>query len=202
MPWPFNATSMLGLLAALMGLGCRSAASGAAPQECAPVTSALDPASSAEGYEGDYMLRLVATSGNKSGSTTEGKMKLLPQRQDLRYRIRPGGAVDSAVVQPLYGPAELDLDAVDAVQVGTTASDDPMQPGVLVVESHARAGQPPSAQIVLRFGSEANRRDRQRIDGGYTALRVRKMSSTGFSGTWASGITRERSAGYFCATRR
>jgi hypothetical protein len=113
-----------------------------------------------------------------------------------------GGILDSAVVHPLYGTAEVDLKAVDAVQVGSTSSMDPAAPGVLVIERHERAGQAPRAEIVLRLGSDANRRDRQRVDGGYTALHVREVSSSGFSGTWGSGVMTERSAGYFCAVRK
>jgi hypothetical protein len=105
------------------------------------------------------------------------------------------------VVHPLYGSAELDLAAIDAVRVGSISSNDPAAPGVLVIERHERAGQPPRAEITLRLGSEANRRDRQRVDGGYTALRVRELGPSGFSGTWASGLLRERSAGYFCAVK-
>jgi len=131
-----------------------------------------------------------------------GVLRLQPQTGQLRYRVRPGGATDSAVVHPLYGAAEVDLNAVDAVLVGDITSLDPTKPGVLVVERHERSGQAPSAEIMLRLGSDANRRDRQRVDGGYTALRIRQLSPAGFSGTWASGIKSERSAGYFCAVRK
>ena len=181
---------------------CRAQSSGASPQECAPTTAELEVGSSAGDYAGEYQLRLVATSGVKKGSTAEGTLKLQPQGQALRYRTRPGGAIDSSVGHPLYGAVDVDLGAVDAVLVGNTTSLDPMRPGVLVVERHARSGQAPGAQIVLRLGSDANRRDRQRVDGGYTALHVRQLSSDGFTGTWGSGIMRERAAGYFCATRK
>ena len=175
-------------------------ASGAAPEDCAPVTSELPAESSAEGIDGEYQLRLVATSGAKAGSTVDGTLRLQPQTGELRYRSRPGA--DSSVIHTMYGAAELELAAVDAVQVGSISSTDPMAPGVLVIEQHARAGQPPRADITLRLGSEANRRDRQRVDGGYTALRVQELGPSGFSGTWASGVLRERSAGYFCAVRK
>jgi hypothetical protein len=166
------------------------------------VSSELSPSSSTANLAGEYQLRLVATTGSKKGSATDGTLKLQKQGEALRYRIRPGGTIDSAVVHPLYGATEVDLSAVDAVRVGSTTSEDPMQPGVLVIERHAREGQPPSSEIVLRFGSDANRRDRQRVDGGYTALRVRKVSPEGFAGTWGSGIVGEQSAGYFCAVRK
>ena len=180
-------------------IGCRAASSGAMPEECSPVTSELPAESSGEGIGGDYRLRLVATSGAKVGSTVDGRLRLQPQTGPLRYRSRAG--TDSSVVHPMYGAAELDLGAIDAVQVGSISSIDPAEPGVLVIERHERAGQTPRAEITLRLGSEANRRDRQRVDGGYTALRVRELSPSGFSGTWASGVLRERSAGYFCAVR-
>jgi hypothetical protein len=180
-------------------LGCRSSG-GVAPQDCAPVTSVLPAEASAEGIGGEYQLSLVATSGVKAGSRVDGTLRLQRQTGKLRYRSWPGS--DSSVVHPMYGAAELELVAVDAIQVGSISSSDPTAPGVLVVEQRARAGQPPRTEIILRLGSEANRRDRQRVDGGYTALRVRELSPAGFSGTWASGVLRERSAGYFCAVRK
>jgi len=186
------------VLPLLTWIGCR-ASGGVAPQDCAPVTSELSAETSAEKIGGEYQLRLVATSGVKAGSRVDGTLRLQPQTGELRYRSWPGS--DSSVVHPMYGAAELELAAVDAIQVGSISSTDPMAPGVLVIEQHARAGQPPRADITLRLGSEANRRDRQRVDGGYMALRVRRVDSSGFAGSWASGVLRERSAGYFCAVR-
>lgn len=181
--------------------GCSGAAGRATPEECSPVTAQIPAAGAATPPAGEYQLRLVATSGAKTGASVEGTLSLQPQPDALRYRTRLGGTVDTSVVHPLYGSADLDLGAVDAVSVGSIGSRDPMQPGVLVVEHHA-SGDNASTEIVIRLGSEANRRDRQRFDGGYTALRVREVSDTGMAGTWASGITRERSAGYFCAVRK
>jgi hypothetical protein len=181
-------------------MGCRAAANGVSPENCAPVTSDLPAESSGKAIGGEYRLRLVATSGTKAGSAVDGTLRLQPQTGELRYRARAGA--DSSVVHPLFGAAELDLGAIDAVRVGSISSTDPAAPGVLVIERHERAGQPRRAEIILRLGSEANRRDRQRVDGGYTALRVRELGPSGFSGTWASGLLRERSAGYFCAVRK
>ncbi|HET6778433.1 MAG TPA: hypothetical protein VFH26_06055 [Gemmatimonadales bacterium] len=198
MRWP-TITAGLGI-PLVVWTGCRAAANGATPEECAPVTSELPAKSSTEITAGEYQLRLVATSGAKVGSTVDGSLRLQPQEGELRYRPHPGA--DSSVIHPLYGAAELDLAAVDAVEVGSISSTDPTSPGVLVIERHERAGQTPRAEIILRLGSEANRRDRQRIDGGYTALRVREVSPSRFAGTWASGILRERASGYFCAVRK
>jgi hypothetical protein len=158
--------------------------------------------SSAESLGGEYQLRLVATSGEKSGSAVNGRLTLQPQSRSLLYRSRLGGGTDSAVAHPLFGAADIDLSAVDAVLVGNTESLDPLQPGVLVIERHARPGRPPLAEIVLRLGSEANRMDRQRVEGGYTALWITELTPTGFAGTWRSGIMSQRSAGYFCAVRK
>jgi hypothetical protein len=93
----------------------------------------------------------------------------------------------------------LDLATVGAVSVGSTASLDPMEPGVLVIEHPTAEGQAPGVQIIMRLGSEANRRDQQRVDGGYTALRVQQATPDRLAGTWASGVGLKQSAGYFCA---
>ncbi len=69
-------------------------------------------------------------------------------------------------------------------------------PGVIVIE---RVGEP--KRILLRLGSEANRRDLQRFDGGYTVLDVRTLSDNAFGGSWRSGVTRNQAEGYFCAVR-
>jgi hypothetical protein len=180
---------------------CRSQSGRATPEECAPVATELPAASSAAGLAGEYRLRLVATSGAKKGAATEGTLRLDPQTDALLYRTRPGGARDTTVRHPFYGAVDVDLAAIDAVSVGSTTSLDPMQPGVLIIERHDAAGKPAMAEIMMRLGSEANRRDRQRFDGGYTALRVRQVGAGGLAGSWSSGVTSERAAGYFCATR-
>ncbi|MEA2725467.1 MAG: hypothetical protein QOH59_3238, partial [Gemmatimonadales bacterium] len=152
------------------------------------------------GLAGEYRLRLVATSGAKKGAATEGSLRLNPQTDSLRYRSRLGGGRDSTVLHPLYGAADVDLARIDAVSVGSTTSLDPMQPGVLVMQRRTRGGSP-RGEIILRLGSDANRRDRQRFDGGYTALRVRQIGPGRVAGSWASGVRAERAGGYFCATR-
>ncbi len=190
------------ILAAAVLLGCRGAAGGATPEECAPPTAELTASSSAAGLAGEYQLRLVATSGAKTGATVQGTLTLQPQGQDLLYRTTPGGTPDTTWSHPLYGSAELDLAAVDAVEVGSTMSMDPMKPGVLVMERNPAAGQAAPTEVVIRLGAEANRRDRQRFDGGYTALRIRETSPERFRGTWSSGVRMERAGGYFCAVRK
>jgi hypothetical protein len=193
-----GATCIVGLTAVLSS--CGSTSGRASPEECAPVAEELAPGSSATGLAGEYRLRLVATSGAKKGAATEGSLRLDPQADSLRYRRRLGGTRDSTVLHPLYGAADVDLARIDAVSVGSTTSLDPIQPGVLVMQRRT-AGGSPRGEIILRLGSDANRSDRQRFDGGYTALRVRQLGPERLAGSWASGAATERAAGYFCATR-
>ncbi len=166
------------------------------------MTTELPAASSATGLAGEYRLRLVATSGAKKGASVEGKLRLDSQTDSLRYRSRLGAAPDSTVLHPLYGATDVDLSLVDAVSVGSTTSLDPSRPGVLVMERRSAPDRSPRTDIIIRLGSDANRTDRQRFDGGYTALRVRQVGPGGLAGSWASGVATERAAGYFCATRK
>lgn len=179
---------------------CHSASRRADPEDCPPPAAESAQPSSAAGLTGEYRLRLVATSGTRKGSAVEGLLRLRPQDSLLRYRVRLGGVRDTTVLHPLFGGVEIDLTPVGAVAVGSTTSLDPMQPGVLVMERHGSAERSPG-EITIRLGSEANRRDRVRFDGGYTALRVQKIDRKRFSGTWSSGVTRKRASGYFCATK-
>jgi hypothetical protein len=187
--------------ASFMSEGCRPQIEKANPEDCTPVSTSLPASASAEGLAGEYRLKLVAVAGAKEGAVAEGNLWLLPQDSTRRYRARLSGNVDSTVVHPLFGAADLDLNPVDAVAVGRIDSRDPERPGVLVLERHARPGRTPLAEITLRLGSEANRPDRTRFDGAYTALRVQKVGPHGFAGSWGSGVTGERTSGYFCATR-
>jgi hypothetical protein len=190
------------ILGMVLVLGaCRSPAGRANPQECAPVTAALPATVSTEGLAGTYTLKLIATSGAKQGGTAEGTLWLQPQDSARRQVTRLGGARDSTLMHSYIGATDVDLDAIGAVSVGTTTSRDPLQPGVLFIERRAPPGSAPLTEITVRLGSEANRTDRTRFDGGYTALRVRQLSPAGFAGSWGSGVMREHSAGYFCATR-
>lgn len=158
----------------------------------APEPESPLPPGSAERLEGTYRLQLVATEGPKSGESVEGTLQIQLYDPGLRA-VTMNGIRDTAASYVLYGSVDVDLDGVGAVRPGDPGAEDPMRPGVLVIE---RKG-----AVVLRLGSEANRRDVARFDGGYTALRVRELDEDGFRGTWASGVRTQRSAGYFCAER-
>jgi hypothetical protein len=161
---------------------------------CKPATDPETPLQpgSAERLHGSYRLQLVATKGPKSGESVEGTLRIRPYERALRA-VTVNGIRDTAASYVLYGGVDVDLGRIGAIRPGDPGTEDPMRPGVLVIE---RKG-----TVVLRLGSEANRRDRARFDGGYTALRVQELDGDRFRGTWASGVRSQRSAGYFCAMR-
>ena len=159
---------------------------------CVPATDGLKPGA-AEGLAGKYRLKLVATAGSRAGQAAEGSLDLRPYESSLRA-VTIGGIRDTAASYVHYGATDVDPEAVGAVRLGELGSLEPTRPGVVVVE---RKG-----TITLRLGSEANRRDVARFDGGFTALRVGGASRDGFTGSWSSGVNIQRaSAGYFCAIR-
>jgi hypothetical protein len=182
-----------------MAAGCGPQPGQAAPQECAPVTTELPAEASADGMAGEYQLRMVATSGTKTGGSADGRLRLLAQDSSMRRLTLPGGIRDTATVVPLYGAADIDLSGLGAVYAGDLASLDPMRPGVVVFESSAASAG--GSRLMLRLGSTANQRDLLRFDGAYTVLRVRRVSSDGFAGNWESGAPLPRSGGHFCATK-
>jgi hypothetical protein len=174
--------------------GCGGANAGQSdPQACAPVAAADTSTVDAGRLGGEFTVRLVAASGAKRGATTEGRLELMPQDSAYRRLELPDGSSSPTYSLPLYGTATVDLAAVGAVAPGDPASADPASPGVLVIESPGR--------VMLRVGSEANRRDVRRFDGAFTVLRVQQVTDRGFAGTWESGMNTDRSGGHFCANR-
>jgi hypothetical protein len=183
------ATRHLGAIALLTGCGGASAGQ-ADPQACAPVEA---PAThlKATGLAGRYTVRLIATSGAKEGASADGRLALMEQDEAYRPVKRADGSVDTTFSLPLYGTAELDFASVGATTPGDAASSDPLSPGVLVIQR-------PDG-VMLRLGSEANRRGVRRFDGGYTVLQVQQITDQGFAGTWRSAVGLEESGGHFCA---
>ena len=119
---------------------------------------------------------LVATSGALAGHSSSGSLSLGPR----------------------FGRAAIDLATVGAVAPGDIASADSAGPGVLVVESPNATG---AGALILRFGADANRSDRQPFDGAHMALFVDAVSSSGINGRWTSGVDTKSATGYFCAER-
>jgi hypothetical protein len=185
------AARYLGAIALLAGCGGANAGQ-AGPQACAPVEA---PASdlAATSLAGQYTVRLIATSGAKAGASADGRLALMEQDSAYRSLERSDGSVDTTFSFPLYGTAEVDFAAVGATAPGNPGSTDPLSPGVLVIQ---RPG-----GVMLRVGSEANRRGVRRFDGGYTVLEVQQVTDQGFAGTWRSGVGLEQSGGHFCAVK-
>ena len=127
-----------------------------------------------------------------------GDLVLLDQPDSLRHFRGSGGDPIPGVLIPLFGTADVDVEAVGAVRVGDLTSADPAAPGVLVIEDDTDR----RPNILLRFGSEANRRDVVRFDGGFMVLEVRELGENGFRGTWTSGVPAVRTRGHFCAEQR
>jgi hypothetical protein len=162
------------------------------PQVCGPVKTPAE-AVAADGLDGEYTLRLVATAGARRGATAEGRLALLTQDSAYRSHQLPDGSTDSTYSFPQYGTARMDFSAVGAVVPGDPGSADPSSPGVLVIQRPGR--------VMLRVGSEANRRGMRRFDGAFTVLQVQQVTDGGFAGTWRSGVGTQESSGHFCAVR-
>ncbi len=154
--------------------------------------------STAEGLAGQYRLTLVATRGERSGNTVQGRLWLHEQQSGLRSITIPGAGPIPNATMPLYGATDTDLEGVGGLRLGDPMSLDPMSPGVAVLEQRG-SEKDAHTEITLRLGSAANRRDVQAFDGGFMALYVRWIEEGRFGGAWASGVTGRESEGYFCA---
>ena len=165
--------------------------------ECVPPEGALAADASLEGRVGDYRLTIVEEVDGTPTRTVQGSLVLLAQVEFFRQFEGSAGGSIPGVTSPLFGSTDVNVEAVGAVRVGSLSSQDPASPGVLVIESETGA----SPSILLRLGSDANRRDLVRFDGGYTVLTVVEITAESFSGTWSSGARGPDSEGFFCATQ-
>ena len=153
-------------------------------QACAPVEHALVATSTLAPMAGTYSLTLVSDA--ETPASTEGRLTLVTVPAALREMGGSG--------TPLAGSTDVDVEAVGALRMGDLGSTDPMAPGVLVIETAP-------TNILLRLGSESNRRDEASFDGGYTILTVHQIANGGFDGNWRSGSRDGTTRGYFCARR-
>ena len=164
---------------------------------CVPPSGELAADATLDGRAGEYTLRMVGGAEGDDAASIQGTLILHQQSADLRQFSGSDGSAIPGVVAPLFGTTDVGVEAVGALRVGDLSSADPAAPGVLVIESETAQG--PS--ILLRFGSDANRRDMVRFDGGFTVLELREIGGDGFSGTWTSGAWGRATGGYFCAER-
>ena len=156
-------------------VGCAARAANGARWDCIAYEGALPGGTDPAGVVGEYEVRLVATRGPRTGSAVTGRLSLTAFSAGVR------------------GVAAIALDSVGAHRPGDIGSQDSTAPGVLAF--------PAEGMILLRLGSEANRKDVQRFEMAYTVLHVRRIGVDGFSGTWASGAERVDAEGHFCARR-
>jgi len=156
-------------------MGCAARAANGARRDCIADEGALAAGTDPAGLVGEYELRMVATRGQRTGSTVTGRLSLTAFSAGVR------------------GVAAIALDSVGAHRPGDIGSGDSTAPGVLAF--------PADSMILLRLGSEANRQDVQRFEMAYTVLHVRRIGEDGLWGTWASGAERVDAEGHFCARR-
>jgi hypothetical protein len=136
----------------------------ASPPACLPAVGLLEADASLEGWTGEYLLTMVEKVDTSQSRSVEGSLTLLPQSEDLRQFSGSAGGSIPGVNSPLYGSTDIRLEGVGAVRVGDLSSVNTEAPGVLVIESRTDVG----PTILLRFGSDANRRELLRFDGGFT----------------------------------
>ncbi|HEX2206371.1 MAG TPA: hypothetical protein VHG93_01710 [Longimicrobium sp.] len=186
-------------LAAALGLAgwasCHGRTPEAAAVPCAPAEGQLAAGARSDGLAGEFRLTLAATAGPRAGESTAGTLRL------RAFGGRPVPVPPAAGVRyPLFGGADVDLDAVGAVAPGAVDAVDAARPGVLVMEWPRPDAPAGTREITLRLGVDANHGDQVRFDGAFTALTVTAMSADRFTGRWESG-GEHRAAGYFCADR-
>ena len=192
------------LVLATLAAACGTARPEAAPaaDSCREGGAALTAASDAAALAGTYRLGLMASSGPREGASADGRLVLRPLDDSSAAPVLVLGLPDPSLRHPLAGTLQVDRASVGAAETGDLASLDPAAPGVLAIER--RPANPEAAvELTIRLGAEANRQGRTRFDGGYFALVVRRLGTTGFAGTWTSGGTGGDSAaaGTFCARR-
>jgi hypothetical protein len=164
------------LLAATLGdSACARRHPAVTPADCRPAGGVLAAGTDPTVLVGSYHLILIAGRGAATGESVSGTLELTVREEGVN------------------GSAAIALERVGARRHGDISSTDPMAPGVLAL--------PQADRILLRFGSEANRKDVQAFEGPYMALHVRQLTGIGFAGTWASGAERTDAEGYFCAVR-
>jgi hypothetical protein len=176
------------VVGALMQAGCGSGGGGMEGETislaaCSASTSTLSSGASMASMAGSYRVVLIGA----DQQSVQGDMTLSEQPADLREL--------QDAMTPLGGWIDLDLTAVGAQPVQDLGSTDPAEPGVLVIESDGADGR----EILLRLGSENNRRDMSQFDGAHTVLSVQNIAGGAFAGRWWSGVRSVRTEGHFCA---
>jgi hypothetical protein len=166
-----------------------------AASECRPSTVRLAANSLWDSLPGTWRLTLVATFGSMTGRSVQGELTLRGQDSVQRRVERPGPTV---VTVPVIGAADIALEAVGATRIGDLHSLEPARPGLSIWVSRGADG---GMSAVLRIGQEEIHPTLMQIEGAYTVLYLREVSSDAMRGGWASGVMGEEAQGHFCAER-
>lgn len=161
----------------------------------------LDPAHSVDASRvqalaGTYTL--VLTDDGSPPHQAAGRLELRRPPDEV-----PGTAAAPVLAGPapiLIGETDIDASLVGAAIPGSAASGEVAAPGVGLYAFPVEPGSRDTL-VVLRLGSEANRRDRQRFDGAHTTLRITSLGDDRFGGDWSSDEAARRAGGGFCAVR-
>ncbi len=189
---------------ALQACAARQGGDGAqaGAEECVPVADATAlGAGAAARLEGVFRLHMMGTSEGYADRSVSGTLELHAHDSSMYAMSLPGGIPVPDAFTPLYGTLDAAVEEVGGIRVGEAMSLDPTKPGVLVIEQSATSAAGKATTVTLRVGSEANRRDRVRFDGGFLALHVHEITLEGFAGSWVSGLRGADRVGYFCAFR-
>lgn len=163
--------------------------------ECRPSTGRLAANAPWDSLPGTWRLTLVASFGSMTGRSVQGELTLRGQDLVQRRVERPGSTV---VTVPVIGAADIALEAVGAPRIGDLHSLEPARPGLSIWVSRGADG---GMSAVLRIGQEEIHSRLMQIEGAYTVLYLREVSSDAMRGGWASGVMREEAHGHFCAER-
>lgn len=166
-----------------------------AVSDCRAIVGRLAPNAPWDSLPGTWRLTLVATFGSMTGRSVQGEVTLRGQDSVQRRVERPGPTV---VTVPVIGAADIALEAVGATRIGDLHSLEPAKPGLAIWVSRGADG---GMSAVLRIGQEETHPTLMQIEGAYTVLYLREVSSDAMRGGWASGVMQEEAHGHFCAER-
>jgi hypothetical protein len=181
------------------------------PMTCVPTSDSLRTPAGARVGSGTFDLILVATFGSRAGDSARGTLTLRRARssdRSPRTGQRPNREEDRRHVI-LWGYSSLNFAKVGAPVPDSSSSyppaptsEDLLFPGVIgLVQSWDRTSLP--HQNMLLVGSAANvRADLEGFmaDGPGIVLRVRRLDTGSFSGTWGA-VGFADVGGYFCSQR-
>ncbi|MDH5644170.1 MAG: hypothetical protein OEY63_08210 [Gemmatimonadota bacterium] len=151
---------------------------------------------------GDYEVIVVLEREDSDKIELRVDLTLVPNPDSLRTIFIAPGIPVAGSTAPFYGFSSLDLSALEAPNLGDVDSRNPLEPGVLLIETVEGSAGEERTSVLMRLGSHANRRGQTRFDGGYFVMQVTHLERNRFTGTWTAGLIATDATGYFCASRK